>query len=210
MKASRIEVVFITKNPDAVARWSPNGADERTIPPPEAPFTVNEMQMNNKLFMALGMVSGTLPVEFLWADYYKGNNITWINQNGIARFPSIQITATYPNGKEVFFRLNTSITDQKNYSPAEIADIINASATGEFGGTSWLCKLWPPLCTVDNWVWLAVAGVATYGAFTSDGQLKKVAFIAGAGLSWNEFFQRGGFKALQTKKLPSNTKRIAL
>ena len=221
MKPKYIEVVFQTKNPQAVAKYKPyNTLDDLwaivPVDDPDSPFTVAEKSVFS---LALdGIVKSGIPVTLLWADYYKatengGNTqITYLERNGITNYPSLQILAEYPDGSERYYRIYAQTTDMLTYSANDIALMIKALANAkkaDGGGNSLLCNIFPPLCSIDNWLWLALAGYAAWQAYETEKPTVKVVALAGAGLAANEFFSRGGFDALKTptvnNPLPSTT-----
>lgn len=221
-KPKYIELVFQTKNPQAVAAYRPyNTTDDlwAIVPVTDAnsPFTAEEKSLFS---MALdGVVRSGVPVNILWADYYKttengGNSqVSYLERNGVNNYPSLQIYAEYPDGTERFYRIYTQNTDILTYTAKDITEMIRALNNPEAassGGSGFLCKLYPPLCTIDNWLWLAIAAYAAWQAYETEKTTVKVVALAGAGLAANEFFSRGGFEALKTSKSNPNTPQLTV
>ena len=206
MKAQYLEIVFVTSNPQAVALYSPGGLDERALPPAGGPLTAAEDALLKKVDAAIAqfvMANPAASLNFFWADYYKAGNIQWINTNGIAQFPSVQIMAAYPDGSQAFYKLNTTITDQRNYSTQDMVRMLEALASGSQGTEkSLICRLIPPLCTAGAYVWLALAAGATVVTISSKRKPIKIAAALGSTMLWSEFFDRGGFKAVLPAKTP--------
>lgn len=197
MKPVSLEIVVVTDNPQAVGQLSPNGTDVRTFPANFGMFSTKELQLFQKASDAAKQFKA-MPVDLLWADKNKASNIVYINQNSITNFPSIQISATYPDGSIKWFRLNTTITDLRNYSVSDMVGMMRSLEKGKDADDgSLLCKLFPPLCSVGAYVWLGVVGFAAYQAFTADNKNKRLVFGAAALVAGNEFISRGGLKTLR-------------
>ena len=193
-----MEVVFVTKNPNLVAKYSPNGADERAIPDVNDPaMSEAERAVAKNVLKAVSEYQGC-DIMFLWADFYKATNITWINKNEIGTFPSVQITANYPDGRNKYIRIEGRSSDYiKNVFDLLCRDV-------EQGESSILCRLFPPLCALSAWAWLAVTLYAAYEATQTKGPAR-AAWIGGAVLAGNEFLQRGGLKTISLDKAPALT-----
>lgn len=196
MKPNSIEIVVITDNPQAVGQLSGGGNDVRDFPYTYAAFSTKEITQFQKAMDAAQQWRGNVPLDLLWADKNKANNIVWINQNDISAFPSIKINAVYPDGSNKGFWLNTDVLDLKNYTVADIVSRLNAlQKDKEAAQSSWLCELFPPLCSVGAYVWLGVVGFATYQAIRNKNT--RVVWGAAALLAGNEFLQRGGLQSIQ-------------
>jgi len=213
MKATKIWMHVITKNPTAVGQYG----DTNAIPSDDSPpFTAAEQTAIRKVWAAAEKYEATKPIgappiNWYWADFYKNSSfdnapdIVFIEGWKVTNFPSMVLQAEYPDGSRKWFKLNTDITDFKNYTADEIATRLNVLAKGkeqEGGASSWLCELFPPLCSVGKYAWLGLVGFAAYKAFTEENKNKRLVFSAAALVAGNEFISRGGLKALNISSSP--------
>lgn len=203
----------ITKNPTAVGQYG--GAT--AIPSDDSPpFTAAEQTAIRKVWEAADKYEKTKPIggpalNWYWADFYKKStfdnapDIVFIESWKVTNFPSMILQAEYQDGSKKWFKLNTDITDFKNYTASEIATRLNVLAKGQDNqgaASSWLCELFPPICNIPGYVWLGLVGVAAYKAFTEENKNKRLVFSAAALVAGNEFITRGGLKALGISSHP--------
>lgn len=199
MRATDIQIIFISKNPALVN----TGIGE------DSPMTDEERELWNALQEGVNLanekyniVNSGIPMYYMDYNYYNGTQSVQIERWGIGQFPAVRLIGSYPDGKKAHYTLKGTITDLKKYTPEEIAKYLNALATGNFGGQpSLLCQLFPPACKIGLYGWLAIATVSTVAAVQGKGA-KQFAYGAFSALSWNEFFKRGGFPGLQSGSAP--------
>ena len=118
--------------------------------------------------------------------------------------PYIAIAGTFPDGSQRAYILK-SATGVKNY--------IRAMWSGEFGGTgvpvnlgegtggygsgsNILCQIFPPLCTLGFWPWLALVAFTTYRTAEARSIVGRGLWGAAAFFTWKEFLDRGGLQQL--------------
>lgn len=129
-----------------------------------------------------------------------GSNAPTAYQVGITDPPGILITATYPNGTRRQYALSKELNEKFlgiNWNSSDIYPYYKALLLQEFGGGG--CNLPFGLCDVPAYMWLAIAGVATYKAVEQKENLR-YAWGAGGAYAWYQFLQRGGFEAITKKK----------
>lgn len=187
MNANKLQVIFISDNPKLVN--SGLGVD--------SPMTAEELAMYDAVETARALVQPGIgvPIQFYYLNKYKGNDLPVLEQWKINRFPALRIYAEYPDGKKVWYNLNQGLLPE-SFTGEEIADYITALYRGETGQKSVLCSIFPPLCSLGGWVWLAGAALSTYRFAESRTDAGKVFWGAAAGLTWQSFFAGGGFKKL--------------
>jgi hypothetical protein len=129
-----------------------------------------------------------------------GSNAPTAYNVGITDPPGILITATYPNGTRRQYALSKELNEKFlgiNWNASDIYPYYKALLLQEFGGGG--CNLPFGLCDVPAYMWLAIAGVATYKAIEQKKNLR-VVWGGGAAYAWYQFFQRGGLEAITKKK----------
>lgn len=132
-------------------------------------------------------------------DY--GNNAPTAYQAGIVDPPGLLITATYPDGSRKQYALGKELNEKFlgiNWNAKDIYPYYRSLLLQEFG-QSGECNLPFGLCQIPAYMWLAIAGVATYKAIEQKKILRTV-WGGGAAYAWYQFFQRGGLEALTKKK----------
>lgn len=189
MKANRLQVIFISDNPKLVNTGLGVGS----------PMTGTELAMYDALETARADAQPALPVqvEFFYMNKYKANDLPYLEQWQINRYPAIRVWAQYPDGKQVWYNLNQGIAPVE-YTPEEIKKYIVSLANGDLGNNSILCTIFPPLCSLGGWLWLAGAAYSTYRFAEAQSGSGKVIWGAAAGLTWQSFFAGGGFEKLKT------------
>jgi hypothetical protein len=121
-------------------------------------------------------------------------------QAGITDPPGILITATYPDGTRRVYALSKELNEKFlgiNWNASDIYPYYKALLLQEFGGGG--CNLPLGLCDVPAYMWLAIAGVATYKTIEQKETLR-YAWGAGGAYAWYQFLQRGGFESITKKK----------
>ena len=118
--------------------------------------------------------------------------------------PYIAIAGTFPDGSQRAYILK-SANGVKNY--------IRAMWLGEFGGTgapvnlgegtggygsgsNILCQLFPPLCMLGFWPWLALVAFTTYRTAEARSIVGRGLWGTAAFFTWKEFLDRGGLQQL--------------
>lgn len=186
MKAEQIQVIFISKNPQTVD----TGVGENT------PMTTEELRLWNASQEAQAQARQLgVPIYDIDMNFYRGTEIVQLERWGFSHYPGLRIWAKYPDGKQAWYNLNETILDAREYSADDIFQRIKALIEGDFGHQPLLCRLFPPLCQVGGYIWLAGAVITTYQAINTKG-IPQVVNGAAAALCWNEFFGKGGFKNL--------------
>lgn len=134
-------------------------------------------------------------------DY--SNNTAVVHQNGLYVMPAAIIAASYPDGTKKRYALGKDLDDKffgSNWKPADIYPYIRILLLNETVGPksdkSFLCQIFPPLCSVGGWVWLGLALAATYKT-TQARNVGKLVWGAGAALLWKEYVDRGGIDQLK-------------
>lgn len=135
-------------------------------------------------------------------DY--NNNVVPIEQQGFGlNLPAILITGYYPGGDGKQYALRNDVGGGKNWSRSDIGRYINALYTGKTEGSneSLICKIFPPLCNIGAYLWLAAAGVSAYKTAEMKGR-PALQTIWGAAtlLSIDAFLKGGGLQKLGIKK----------
>lgn len=187
MKATRLQIVFISDNPKLANTGLGVGS----------PMTADELALYNALEDARALVQPRvgIPIDFYYLNKYKGNDLPTLEQWKIDRFPAVRVWAQYADGKQAWYNLNQGVLPT-TYTGQQIADYITGLYNGDFGKSSILCQILPPLCSIGGWLWLAGAVLSAY-KFTqaqTDGQ--KLLWGAATGLTAQSFFAGGGFKKL--------------
>jgi hypothetical protein len=129
-----------------------------------------------------------------------GSNAPTAYQVGITDPPGILITATYPDGTRRQYTLSKELNEKFlgiNWNASDIYPYYKALLLQQFGGGG--CNLPFGLCDVPAYMWLAIAGVATYKAIEQKENLR-YAWGAGGAYAWYQFFNRGGLEAITKKK----------
>lgn len=186
MKASRLQIIFISDNPQLVNSGLGVGS----------PMSPEELAMYTAIEDARSLVqpSTTVNIQLFYLNKYKGNDLPLLEQWKINRYPAIRVWAEYPDGNQAWYNLNQGVLPE-TYSGEEIAEYVTGLLDGDFGQSSIVCKIFPPLCSLGGWVWLAAAAYTSYRAIDSQ-QAGKIAWGGAALLSWDAFFAGGGFKKL--------------
>lgn len=120
-------------------------------------------------------------------------------QFGFSSFPAVQVFAKYANGQTAKYGLSKDLGDKftgVNWTAADVRPYVEAVLyQREPANPSWLCRIFPPLCSLGGWVWLSAAVFSTY-KFSQATEKEKILWGAAAGLTWQSFFAGGGFKKI--------------
>lgn len=135
---------------------------------------------------------GSVPVYLDFCPLTITDNQLIVARAGIASFPAAQIFATYPDGEKGQYILQKDLNDRWkiDWNPDEVAPFVEALLYRLKPADSFLCKLVPELCEIGKYIWLGLAGAATYKFATTENPVSKVAWGAGAGILWNEYLNR--------------------
>jgi hypothetical protein len=193
-RATQIQAIFISDNPQLVG-----GLDTSRM-------TADELATWETLQDAVSALQSASPaadVYVLDMNRYRGIEIVQLERWAIPRYPAVRLWAKYADESEAYYNFAPPIPgttpDLSKFAPA-----LQALYQGEFGNNSLLCKLFPPLCALSAWAWLAVTLYAAYEATQTKGPAR-AAWIGGAVLAGNEFLQRGGLKTISLDKAPALT-----
>jgi hypothetical protein len=136
--------------------------------------------------------------------YDYGNNDVITEQAKLYTLPGILVTATYPDGSRGQYALRKELNENFfgiNWKATDVYPYYEALYLQQSGQPSLLCKIFPPLCQIGAYAWLAAAAVSTYKAVE---QKKNAPLAVGWGaaalLSFNEFNSKGGFDVVFKKK----------
>lgn len=187
MKADQLSVIFITDNP-----LLSDGAFDYAKLEPE------EKDLYDIFSEGITLADGRIPIGINVKTMSKYAHLDSVDFErwGIHRFPAIRVYAHYPDGKESFYNLVKGPFDSElDVSQKNISDRLYFLYLGNFGKPSLLCEMFPPLCKIGAWAWLAIGAFSTYKALESK-SAGKVVWGLGAGLCLNEFMKRGGLTAI--------------
>jgi len=189
MKADYLSIIFITDNP-----LLSSGAFDYDKLEPE------EKELYNMFSDAVAAAQPKIPigVTVKTMSKYAHLDIVDLEKWGIHRFPAIRLYASYPDKKQAWYNLQRGPFDLTlNVDQQEITDRLIYLYKGEFGQPSLICKIFPPLCGLSKWAWLAVSIGCAYKAANSPARLGQMLWLGGAGLGLHEFGKRGGFNKTQ-------------
>jgi hypothetical protein len=193
-RAQQIQAIFISDNPQLVG-----GLDTSLM-------TSDELATWEALQDAVSALQASNPaadVYVLDMNRYRGTQIVQLERWAIPRYPAVRLWAQYADESQAYYNFAPPIPgttpDLSKFAPA-----LEALYTGEFGGSSLLCRIFPPLCALSAWAWLGITLYAAYEATQTKGPAR-AAWIGGAVLAGNEFLQRGGLKTISIDKAPALT-----
>lgn len=140
-----------------------------------------------------------LPVYLEFCPLNNPQNQILASNIGLTDFPAVQVFAFYPDDRQVFYGLGKDLGDKftgVNWKADDVRPYVEAVLyQRKPAETSILCQIFPPLCNVGAYIWLAAAAYSTY-RFSESKEAGKIAWGAAAGLTWQSFFAGGGFKKL--------------
>lgn len=135
-------------------------------------------------------------------DYADNTAVT--HQAGLYLLPAAIIEATYPQGNKKRYALGKDLDDKlfgANWKPESVYPYLRILLLNEDVGQpskeSFLCDLFPPLCSVGGWVWLSLALAATYKT-TQAQNVGKVLWGGASAVLWKEYIDRGGLDHLKS------------
>jgi hypothetical protein len=136
--------------------------------------------------------------------YDYGQNDVIAERAKLYTLPGILVTATYPDGSRGQYALRKELNEKFfgiNWKATDVYPYYEALYLQQSGQPSLLCKIFPPLCQIGAYAWLAAAAVSTYKAVEQK-KNAPLATVWGAGalLSFNEFQSKGGFDLIFKKK----------
>jgi hypothetical protein len=190
-RAQQVQAIFISDNPQLV-----NGLDTSLM-------TSEELATWEALQDAVAALQASNPaaqVYILDMNRYRGTQIVQLERWAIPRYPAVRLWAQYADDSQAYYNFAPPIPGTTP-DLDKVAPALQALYAGEFGNNSLLCKLFPPLCALSAWAWLAVTLYAAYEATQTKGPAR-AAWITGAVLAGNEFLQRGGLKTISLDKAP--------
>lgn len=201
MKATRVQAIFISDNADLVhSTYYPNddmSADEKAT----------YQAMLDGVAEAQQQTGAT--VEVYEMNLYSGNDVVWLERWNINRFPAVRLWAEYPDGVQRAYNLQSltnAITTSQDVE--DIRSRLIALINGAFGEEPLLCKIFPIICDLGGWAWLALTAVSALNAYNSQ-NLKRAAWLAATGYCGYNFFKGGGFQRLMngtpTAQIPAST-----
>lgn len=188
VKATEVQIcIFTWKDLPLVADYP---ADERAMYNAFAPVVAELRQKHGQ----------NLPVYLEMCPLSIGQNQLIASQLGITDFPGVQVFATYADGSTARYALTKDVQDKLtgvNWTPDDVRGYVEAVLyQREPSDTSILCKIFPPLCNLGGFVWLALAGYSTFRLANAQTTTQKALWGTAAGLTWQSFFAGGGFKKL--------------
>lgn len=119
---------------------------------------------------------------------------------GFQDFPAAQVIASYEDGSVANYGLEKDLQDKftgVNWTAEDVRDYVEAvTYQRKPARSSILCEIFPPLCRIGGYIWLAAAAYSTLRFTESQSGGGKIIWGAAAGLTWQSFFAAGGFKKL--------------
>lgn len=139
------------------------------------------------------------PIELSFCPITYNENAVIIAKNNLdpSRLPAVQVAAMYPDGMRRLYFLKSGLGGI-SFTPETVRPYVEALLYNRVSAPMpVLCKVFPPLCEMGGWFWLALALAATYKT-TQARNVGKVAWGVGAAALWQGWYQRGGVE--QVKK----------
>ena len=140
-----------------------------------------------------------IPIQLDYCPMSDPQNQLVVAQWGVS-LPAMHLYAEYPDGSTSAYMLTQDLQDRftgVNWTAEDVMTYLSALVyQSKPNEPTLLCKIFPPLCGVGKYVWLAVGAYAMWKFFTSEQKTQKLAWGAAAGFTWNEFASRGGFRDL--------------
>ena len=188
IKAQEVQIcIFTWENKSSVNDYS---ADERAMYQAFAGVVADMRQKHGQ----------NTPVYLDYCPLTIAQNQVVAAQMGLTDFPAAQVFAKYPDGSTAQYGIEKDVQDKLtgvNWTPDDVRGYVEAVAyQRKPSESSILCEIFPPLCNLGGYVWLALAGYSTFRLVESDTTGKKIMWGAAAGLTWQSFLAAGGFKKL--------------
>lgn len=197
MKAKSVHICIFTN----VAPGAAGGYDINALPSAERNLYQAASDAGYQVFQQNGYEGTTLSL-----CYAKAANFQQFLSTVSETPPFAAIAATYPGGAQKFYLTK---------SPAKVKNMLLALWSGDFGGSGTpgdlsgdgsgggygsgsniLCEIFPPLCSLGFWPWLALTAFVTYRTFEARSIVGRGLWGTAAFFTWKEFAARGGLKQL--------------
>ena len=187
VKANEVQIcIFTPKGFDSISQYP---ADERAMFEAFA-GVIQDLRIKH---------GSDVPVYLEYCPLTYDTNQILVAQWGMNDLPAVQVLATYPDGKIAKYALTKDVQDKLtgvNWTPDDVRPYVEAVLyQRDPAQKSWLCEIFPPLCSIGGWVWLSAAVFTTW-KLTQAKDNGKILWGAGAGLCWQSFFAGGGFKKI--------------
>lgn len=134
-----------------------------------------------------------LPVYLEFCPLTDTTNQGIVSFWGFSALPAVQVIAKYPNGQIAQYGLSKDFGDKftgVNWTADDLRPYVEAVLyQREPANASWLCKIFPPLCNLGGWVWLASALYSTWKFAEAKDQAGKIVYGTAAGLTWQSFLR---------------------
>ena len=138
------------------------------------------------------------PIELSFCPMTYNENAVIIAKNNLdpSRLPAVQVGAMYPDGVRRVYFLKSGLGGIQ-FTPDTVRPYVEALLYNRVAAPQpLLCKIFPPLCELGGWVWLALAAGATYKT-TQARNVGKVAWGVGAAALWQGWAARGGIQQIK-------------
>lgn len=140
-----------------------------------------------------------VPVFMDFCPLTNPQNQLVVAEHGIPELPAVQVFARYSDGTIAQYILTKDFGDKftgVNWTTGDVRPFVEAVLYRRRSAEpSLLCRIFPPLCNLGKWAWLAAATYTTYQTSRAR-NVGQIAWGTAAGFTWNEFFRRGGFQDL--------------
>lgn len=141
-----------------------------------------------------------IPVFLDYCPLTNTQNQVIASNLGITDFPAVQIFARFSDGSTAQYAVTKDLGDKFtgiNWDKKDVAPYVEALLyQRKPAEASILCKIFPPLCNLGAWVWLAGAAYSTLEFAKARSDSGRIAWGAAAGLTWQSFFASGGFNGI--------------
>lgn len=200
-KATEITVcVFTETGKNKALSFNSNG---EIIGIQEGNLNDNERAAYNGALLARDKLSAPIPVSVWICPQDYDVNPQQLQKQNINFLPAILITAYYPEGTQRQYVLFNNVLQNHSWSQDEVYKHLKALYDAKFGSgnQSIVCKIFPPLCNVGAYLWLAAAGVSIYKtAEQKKNPALQTAWGAASILCLEAFMKGGGFEKIFKKK----------
>lgn len=144
------------------------------------------------------MHNGNAPIELDFCPMAYDENVAIVTREGLdlSRLPAVQVNALYPDGSRRRYFLKSGLGGI-DFTPETVAPYVTTLLYNRTSSPKpIICELFPPLCSVGAWFWLAATIYAGYKA-TQARNVGKVAWGGAALLSGQAFVAGGGIEELK-------------
>lgn len=165
-------------------------------------LTEYEVAAYNAAELAVAKLSAPGVKTFVWiCPYDYDNNVVTIEQQGFGEnLPAILITAYYADQNKKQYALKNTLGGFKMFTQDEVYKYVRALYQNDFesGSESIVCTMFPQLCNIGGYLWLAAAVLATWKAIEAPDNRPglKVGYTGASILAWDAFAKGGGLKKL--------------